>query len=116
MDKWEDRILCQDESCIGTIGNDGRCRVCGLASGDRPIPQAKAGGAATLDQEMPSADQAGPLVDDVNDENDIIDDANNTALEERWEERILCQDESCTGTIGTDGRCRVCGLSLDAGK
>jgi len=27
---WEDRILCRDESCIGVIGPDGRCKECGL--------------------------------------------------------------------------------------
>ena len=26
---WEKRILCVDESCIGTISHDGRCRECG---------------------------------------------------------------------------------------
>ena len=26
---WEKRILCSDESCIGTIGADGRCKECG---------------------------------------------------------------------------------------
>ena len=23
---WETRVLCSDESCIGTIGPDGKCR------------------------------------------------------------------------------------------
>ena len=26
---WNDRVLCSDESCVGTIGMDGRCRICG---------------------------------------------------------------------------------------
>jgi hypothetical protein len=26
---WESRRLCSDESCIGVIGADGRCRECG---------------------------------------------------------------------------------------
>ena len=26
---WEERILCSDESCIGVIGADGRCKECG---------------------------------------------------------------------------------------
>lgn len=26
---WEKRILCSDESCIGVIGPDGRCKECG---------------------------------------------------------------------------------------
>ena len=28
-DAWENRTLCVDESCIGVIGPDGRCKECG---------------------------------------------------------------------------------------
>lgn len=27
-DSWENRTLCIDESCIGVVGPDGRCKVC----------------------------------------------------------------------------------------
>ncbi len=27
---WENRTLCSDESCIGVIGPDGRCKECGM--------------------------------------------------------------------------------------
>lgn len=27
--EWHHRRLCSDESCIGVIGADGRCRECG---------------------------------------------------------------------------------------
>ncbi len=27
--EWENRVLCSDESCIGVIGPDGRCKECG---------------------------------------------------------------------------------------
>ena len=30
-DDWENRTLCSDESCIGVIGPDGRCKECGKA-------------------------------------------------------------------------------------
>jgi hypothetical protein len=26
---WGERTLCSDESCIGVIGPDGRCKECG---------------------------------------------------------------------------------------
>ncbi|MGB5217396.1 MAG: hypothetical protein WBN66_03760 [Smithella sp.] len=26
---WKKRILCSDESCIGVIGSDGKCKECG---------------------------------------------------------------------------------------
>jgi hypothetical protein len=28
-DYWENRTLCSDESCIGVIGPDRRCKACG---------------------------------------------------------------------------------------
>jgi len=28
-DDWDKRVLCIDEACIGTIGNDGKCKECG---------------------------------------------------------------------------------------
>ena len=28
-EEWENRVLCRDESCIGVIGPDGRCKECG---------------------------------------------------------------------------------------
>ena len=27
--EWENRRLCSDGNCIGVIGPDGRCKVCG---------------------------------------------------------------------------------------
>ena len=30
---WENRTLCSDESCIGVIGPDGRCKECGKPFG-----------------------------------------------------------------------------------
>jgi hypothetical protein len=31
-------------------------------------------------------------------------------------ERELCPDGNCTGLIGSDGRCKVCGLAADGSK
>jgi len=93
-ENWETRILCSDESCIGTIGPDGKCRECGrvytgeLPSGtnakivDKPI---------FPDEQQPSA---APVLDDD------------------WDKRVLCSDESCIGVIGPDGKCKECGKSL----
>ena len=30
-DDWNDRTLCIDGNCIGIVGTDGRCNVCGKA-------------------------------------------------------------------------------------
>ncbi len=92
---WEDRRLCSDDSCIGVIGTDGRCRVCGLLSPDAPgNPDLSASRSIEKEDfhESPSEGQV------------------SEAQDPGWEDRKLCSDESCIGTIGADGRCRVCGL------
>ena len=36
---WENRTLCSDESCIGVIGHDGRCKECGeMFENESPTP------------------------------------------------------------------------------
>jgi hypothetical protein len=52
---WGKRMLCVDESCIGTIGPDGRCRECGKPYGAALNP---ATGAADKNKE-----QAEPVAD-----------------------------------------------------
>ena len=32
-DDWDSRVLCGDESCIGVIGRDGKCKECGKPRG-----------------------------------------------------------------------------------
>lgn len=88
---WGKRTLCSDESCIGTIGTDGKCKECGkIYEGELP----EAGGAVVV---KAAKDDKKPAMktDNVSDED--------------WEKRVLCSDESCIGTIDTDGRCRECG-------
>jgi hypothetical protein len=94
---WEKRILCIDESCIGTIGHDGRCRECGIPYDASLNP--------TTEATKNNKEQAEPVVDlNKNTESDVPD--------EEWEKRVLCSDESCIGTIGPNGLCRECGKSL----
>ena len=95
---WENRTLCVDESCIGVIGPDGRCKECGKAfeSGQQEeIPAA---------QDMEDA-KAEPRDDEEAESQADIG----------WENRTLCIDESCIGVIGPDGRCKECGKPLDSG-
>lgn len=35
-DAWRSRRLCPDGNCIGVIGPDGRCKVCGRREDDTP--------------------------------------------------------------------------------
>jgi hypothetical protein len=89
---WDKRILCVDESCIGTIGSDGKCRECGKPY-DGKLPEGKA--VESVHEIIPE--------EKVSTEAQSGDD---------WDTRVLCGDESCIGVIGTDGKCKECGKPL----
>lgn len=90
------RHLCPDGACTGLVGADGRCAVCGRDGGPAPVPGALAdpfqddeggaGGIRAAAGAPPAADTGGF-------------DAS----------RKLCDDGSCVGVIGPDGKCGVCG-------
>jgi hypothetical protein len=44
--EWGTRLLCPDGSCIGLIGADGRCKVCGRAAVGGPAASTEDGSAA----------------------------------------------------------------------
>jgi hypothetical protein len=92
------RRLCPDGSCIGVIGADGRCKVCGLAGGaDAAGPR---GGSAPE-----------PLEDDDEpDASDRVEAAGGAGFDPN---RKLCVDGSCIGVIGGDGRCTECGRTAE---
>jgi hypothetical protein len=78
------RRLCPDGSCVGIMGADGRCSVCGHAKG-APAEPNEAGAADSSSQApdpMPSGFDPG---------------------------RRLCDDGSCVGIVGADGVCGACG-------
>ena len=91
---WEKRILCSDESCIGTIGPDGKCKECGKA----------------FDGELPSEFKSKKV------EKGTSVDKKHAPVQEAkgddWDKRVLCSDESCIGVIGADGKCKECGKPL----
>jgi hypothetical protein len=97
---WDDRALCPDGACIGVIGADGRCTVCGSADPtwdpSRPRPVA-----AAVPVEAPQ--DAEPAVA-----------ADPAAEPAAWDDRALCPDGACIGVIGADGRCTVCGTAAAA--
>ena len=95
--EWENRTLCSDESCIGVIGPDGRCKECGLPYEGEFTPPEYEGDFADADDEMDDS-EAESGEEDLDDEVDID-----------WENRTLCIDESCIGVVGPDGRCKECG-------
>jgi hypothetical protein len=81
------RELCGDGSCVGVIGDDQRCRVCGQPGVAR---RADASAAAPSDGSSERADEVG--------DDEVDSDA-----------RRLCPDGACVGLLGPDGHCKVCG-------
>jgi hypothetical protein len=102
---WENRTLCSDESCIGVIGPDGRCKEC-----EKPFDEAEA---EKEGHKRYQADAAAEPDDPDSDETDEDDDIDEEEYPDDpdWESRTLCSDESCIGLIGPDGRCKECGKS-----
>ena len=100
------RRLCADGNCVGVVGADGRCRVCGLAhpegAGDAPTF------AATF---APGDDSASDVEDDDVEDSAFSVQASGGADPEGGfnPSRGLCPDGSCVGVLGADGRCKVCG-------
>jgi len=83
------RRLCPDGSCVGLVGDDGRCRVCGRTESEAAAGEAVAAPALGGDDEAgePAAAAAGGFDSS----------------------RRLCDDGNCVGVVGDDGVCRVCG-------
>jgi hypothetical protein len=77
-----DRDLCPDGNCTGLIGADGHCKVCGLGKDGSHAHVAA--------HEEEHREEAASFDDD---------------------DRKLCPDGNCTGLLGDDGRCKVCGAS-----
>jgi hypothetical protein len=95
---WNNRILCPDDRCTGTIGPNGQCRVCGHCAAE---PNGSEDNPESLcDSPVPNLEEKIEIP--VSRESDMPDDD--------WARRRLCRDESCIGIIGPNGRCGVCGL------
>jgi hypothetical protein len=99
----DDRQLCPDGACIGVIGDDGRCKVCGRAAEGEPAPR------AGRDLFAPADGADGPDESDEADEPDEPDEPDSSEDAAWDDERQLCPDGSCIGLLGPDGRCKVCG-------
>lgn len=90
---WENRVLCIDESCIGVIGPDGRCKECGKSY------------EGSQTEESDDAQTNSEDADDF----DATEPTRTETVDSDWENRTLCSDEGCIGVIGADGRCKECG-------
>jgi hypothetical protein len=96
------RRLCPDGSCVGVLGGDGKCPVCGTVDTD-----ARAAGAAEGQVNQAEDFEAEP------------DDAGEEPFDEESPagsfdpNRRLCGDDTCVGVIGPNQRCSVCGRAAD---
>jgi hypothetical protein len=88
---WEKRTLCSDESCIGTIGPDGKCKECGKVY-EGKLPEGR-GSNSVQTKPIEEKKQVSTHIDSDDD----------------WDNRTLCSDEACIGVIGPDGKCKECG-------
>jgi len=118
--EWEQRTLCSDESCIGVIGPDGRCKECGLpheSEKQQEFLEEHAASDSEAEEEVAEDDEDEDDEDkddeDDEDEDDEDDEDEDAVTDIEWERRTLCPDESCIGVIGPDGRCKECGLPYE---
>ena len=89
------RRLCPDGSCVGVMKSDGTCSVCGR----------DASGAAAAGRDESEEHQAFAAHDGGGG-----GDAHTGVSADGFDPtRRLCDDGSCVGVIGADGRCGVCG-------
>lgn len=91
---WDQRQLCPDGGCIGVIGGDGTCNVCGRVApnwGDERRRGKKSTG------------EVEPVVEAA-----VVAHATPAAPDD-FDDRALCPDGGCIGVIGDDGTCNVCG-------
>ncbi|HET6281450.1 MAG TPA: hypothetical protein VFH73_10795 [Polyangia bacterium] len=100
------RRLCPDGACVGLIGENARCKVCGLPAGG--IPPTESADVAPLQPTTAGDDVA-------DDDSDIGTDGDNQVAAAGAEaggfnpNRRLCDDGACVGVVGPDGLCNVCG-------
>lgn len=103
---WDNRRLCPDGTCVGTIGPDLTCRICGTPFDPNEDPLGSPEAPSSVSEHAPEMESEEE--EQLSEEEDPGDEG-----EDGWEERELCPDGSCIGTLGDDGHCRVCGLHRD---
>lgn len=123
-------MLCPVKNCPGRIGRDGCCNFCGIPFGKSlalKIPKRdlaiekeereKATMTIPIYLECPSCGAKNKVEKSVIGYHQKCKNCGNSEYykeidinDNLWLDRILCPDQSCTGTLGRDGRCRICGI------
>jgi hypothetical protein len=91
------RRLCPDGSCVGILGSDGRCTLCGTRDPGEPPPEPETP-APRPSHELPCGDEVEVA---LRQEDEPV-----PAFDPR---RRLCTDGACIGVIGSNNRCSACG-------
>jgi hypothetical protein len=115
LDDFDDRTLCPDGACLGVLGPDGRCKVCGTQGNaanvrrTTSLADSDSDSASGADPRSP-ADSAPPSGGDSG----LSPDTDSDSASDPFTDRELCPDDTCIGVLGSDRRCRVCGRSNEA--
>lgn len=89
------RKLCPDGSCLGLIGPEGRCNLCGARGEPGTIPR----------DDLRSVDDPGETGATLG-SGELAGEVVTADFDPK---RRLCDDGACTGIVGADGACGVCG-------
>lgn len=109
MSEWDQRQLCSDGACVGVIGADGTCKVCGRAAPNWG-EERKRGLIEEPDNENEDEDDEDDDDLDDEDEDEQQDEVAASGSDDpEWSQRKLCPNDACIGVIGADGTCKVCG-------
>jgi hypothetical protein len=100
LDDFAHRELCPDGACVGVLGPDGRCKLCGtIGPGEVRDPRLAFGASASAGAAASAPEPAAP--------------ASGEASDDDLERRQLCPDGACLGVVA-DGRCNLCGKPAGA--
>ena len=97
------RKLCPDGSCLGLIGPEGRCNVCGARGEPGLIPRNDVSAPREPGETAEALGGGGLAAASMTDAD--FDPS-----------RRLCDDGACTGIVGADGACGVCGRRAAGGS
>jgi hypothetical protein len=102
----DDRVPCSDDMCVGIIGENGRCGICGKPGTPPPrlhpehphddLHQTSTAPAPPSEAEEPGEDA----------EDDDEDEDEETTGDD---ERVPCLDDMCVGILSTERKCGTCG-------
>jgi hypothetical protein len=100
------RRLCPDGACVGLIGDNNLCKVCGQPADGNPDALAVAPEAVTTWDGSLSESDDSALPGTLEDVAQLGEAEEAGGFDPK---RKLCSDDSCVGVVGADGRCGVCG-------